>query len=160
MVAEHLPSESEEHSVSSLASSRNRHKGLYDPFQDKPADAIAHFLIEAGHLKTSEAAAQYVHRILNNEGEAFATEQAMRDRLRELIASSANDDAWEDEDAIAGMIYDELRRTIDQAHAYADQRLAWRGLLRLRGVDVGEEGDPNYQRWQRLLHRLGEKALK
>jgi len=160
MTAEHIAGE---HNVSSFASAQRRQKGLYDPFQDEPVDAIAHFLVEAGHFKTSDTAAQYIRRVLDLFGEARPTEQAMRDRLQELVTSSKyRDDSWQDEDDIAQIIHGELRRTYDQSDDYINQRYAWRGLLDLRGVDVKEttEDDPNFERWKRLLHKLGEKALE
>ncbi len=166
MIAERHPSE-EEHEVSSLASARNRQRGRHDPFEDEPGDVIAHFLIEAGHFKAPSVAAQYVIRMLapDPEESVAVTEQAVRDRLRGLVYEhQRSDDSWEDRDDIAGIIYDQLLRTRSQDEEMRYQREAWRRLLPLRGVDIkpdiAGEGDPNHDRWMRLLHKLGDTALE
>lgn len=161
MTAENVsgqPSEPE-----SLASARQRRAGNYDPSMHTPSEVIGHFLVDAEHYHDSTAIAHYIYRHLRSDGTPTVTgEQAMRDRLKGLMRDPQyRDDTWEDEDEIAVYIYNYLRRTLDRAKSVEDIRLAFRDLLQLRGVDIQDNGgEENFERWNRLVRKLGSAAVQ
>jgi hypothetical protein len=164
MTAEyHEPSYPTPNEVSSFASAYNRRHDLYDPFQDEPSHVIAHFLVDAGHFKEPEAAMQYISRLLGDDDQALPHEQAMRDRLLGLVdgdSKGADEEAEENDEAIR-VIEKVLFDTFSRARQFKDLRGIYRNMLRLRSIDIEQsEQDQNLERWQRLLHTLGEKALE
>lgn len=168
MVAEfNEPSDPTAGGVSSLASAYNRRHDLYDPFQDDPTHVIARFLVDSVHFKEPDVALQYVSRLLGDNDQALPHEQAMRDRLLDIMKPKEADSEAEkdgdievDDEAIQA-IEEVLFTTFSRAKQFKDLRSVYRKMLRLRSVDLERsEQDQNLERWQRLLHKLGEKALE
>lgn len=153
--------------VSSFASAYNRRHDLYDPFQDDPTHVIAHFLVDAGHFKEPDVALQYVSRLLGDTDQALSHEQAMRDRLLDIMKPKKADDETKQDDEVEvddeaiRAIEEVLFATVNRARQFKDLRSVYLKMLRLRSVDIERsEQDQNLERWQRLLHKLGEKALE
>lgn len=106
---------------------------------------------------------QYISRLLGDDDQALPHEQAMRDRLLGLVdgdSKGADEEAEENDEAIR-VIEKVLFDTFSRARQFKDLRGIYRNMLRLRSIDIEQsEQDQNLERWQRLLHKLGEKALE